>query len=176
MKKVKFDVPFKYKKFAVVGTSGSGKSTLAAAIGRKLEIDFIDLDYFRWDATGKRTPESEFRNNIINITSKPQWVLAGNYAEYVWPHAEVIIWLDFPLYIIIFRFWVRTAKGWKKKYKIEGENVLCQQSSKYFFWILQTYWWRKNEYRRLLQSPKYSNIIVFHILNPKDADTWLNSL
>lgn len=67
------------KKIAVVGCGGSGKSYLARELGRILQLPVTHLDAVFYDAEWNELPPAEFAALQRELTSRPAWVIDGNY-------------------------------------------------------------------------------------------------
>ena len=105
------------KKIAIIGCSGSGKSTLANVLGRKLNINPIDLDTVRFinGFASEKRPYDDFMKDIANIANGKEWIVEGVYynqkyhiADVLWKKADMVIWLDLPLWLIEYRTWKRS--------------------------------------------------------------------
>ncbi|MFH1907706.1 MAG: adenylate kinase [Chloroflexota bacterium] len=102
---------FPYRRIAVVGTTGSGKSMLAENIAHRLHIPHIELDALYWQPNWKESPWEVMRERVEDFTRGPAWVTDGNYSfcrDIIWSRAQAVIWLDYPLPLILWRLWWRT--------------------------------------------------------------------
>ena len=100
------DDPCTAKRIVIIGTSGSGKTFLGSKLAKALETKFVDLDDLHWLPGWQPRPEEDFFNCIKNELSCEKWVVSGNYtraSKYIWPQADMVIWLDFPLYHCLWR-------------------------------------------------------------------------
>ncbi|WP_307851600.1 MULTISPECIES: adenylate kinase [unclassified Streptomyces] len=58
-------------------------------------------------------PAQEFRRQAAEITQQDAWVVEGNFsklADVVWHRADVLVWLDFPLPLIVYRIVRRSLR------------------------------------------------------------------
>jgi adenylate kinase family enzyme len=179
-------IPFPYKRIVVVGTTSSGKSTLAERLASKLAYDFIELDALHWEADWQEAPLEVFRGRVERTAQAQAWVVAGNYhvaRDIVWPKAEAVIWLDYPLPIIFSRLWRRTWRRWWHQEELWNGNresiwthfKLWSQES-LFHWLFKTYWRRRREYPMLLSLPENRHLKLIHFDHPYKTDEWLDSL
>ncbi|MFH2102558.1 MAG: adenylate kinase [Chloroflexota bacterium] len=176
--------PGRIRRYAVVGTTGSGKSTLARAIGAALHIPCIELDALHWEPGWKETPSEILRQRVDAATRGPAWVTDGNYGmvrEIIWTRAQAIVWLDYPLALILWRLWGRTWKRTLTREHLWGTNYerLWPQffsRDSLFLWALQTYQRRKREYTALTSGSTYPHLKVFHFTSPKETKRWLSGL
>lgn len=91
----------------VIGTSGAGKSTLGAPLARMLGAGYVELDHFQHGPNWTPAPPEVFRERVLAAAGAPRWVFDGNYidriADDLWPRAELVVWLNPPLPVILWR-------------------------------------------------------------------------
>jgi len=112
-------------------------------------------------------------------------VLAGNYRhvrDIVWPRAEAIVWLDYPLPLVFWRLTVRTVRRavtrevlWSGNRESLREHLLLWSERSLFHWLLETYWRYKREYPRLFALPEHAHIEIIHLRAPREGERWLRS-
>ena len=176
-------LPASIHRIAVVGTTGSGKSTLAENIAHRLHIPHFDLDAFHWEPNWTEAPRDLTRQRVEAFTRTEAWVTDGNYGfcrAIIWSRLQAVIWLDYPLPLILWRLWWRTWRRVIKKEHLWGTNyerLWPQFFSKdsLFLWALQTYQRRKQTYAGLLSAPEYASLKVYHFKTPGETDGWLRS-
>ena len=95
------------RRIHVIGNSCSGKTTLASL----LNVPFVELDALNWQPNwvGLHAVNPEaFEKRIKHATRGDGWVVAGSYFGFsqrtFWPKLETLIWLDLPLYLLIWRW------------------------------------------------------------------------
>ncbi len=175
---------FPYQRICVVGTSGSGKSTLARELARRLHMPLLELDAYHWQPGWKETDRAITRTHIEAATQAGRWVTDGNYSflrDILWPRAQALVWLDYPLALIMWRLWLRTWKRVLTKEVLWGTNrerLLEQFSSKdsIFLWAMKTHRRRIREYTTLPALPEYCHLQVLRFKSPRQAEKWLSSL
>ncbi len=99
------------QRIVILGVSGSGKSTLAQNISAILGCSHIELDALHWEADWKEAEVSVMQSRANAAVQETCWVVDGNYRivrNIIWPLADTFIWLDYPLYIILYRLTIRT--------------------------------------------------------------------
>src|SRR5947207_5429705 len=99
------------KRIHVVGTSGSGKTTLALALSERFAIPHVSLDALHWEPNWTGAPVEVFRERTAQAVLGEAWSLDGNYhvvRDIVWNRANVVVWLDFSLPVILWRLTKRT--------------------------------------------------------------------
>ena len=171
------------RRICVVGTTGSGKSTLASELARRLQLPYVELDALYWGPNWTGCTDEELRQRAEKATGGDAWVVDGNYSsirDLIFPRTEEVVWLDYPLLLILWRLWKRTWKRVKTKENLWGTNTerLWPQffsKDSLFLWALKTYRRRKKTYTDLLTSPEYANINVHHFKSQRETDAWLRS-
>jgi hypothetical protein len=107
----------------------------------------------------------------------------GNYSsirDLTWPRAEAVVWLDYPLPLILWQIWKRTWKRVVSKEILWGNNkerLWTQFFSKdsLFLWALKTNKRRKETYSALIAAPECATKVVKHFKSPRETETWLHS-
>lgn len=168
----------------VVGTTGSGKTALARRISERLSIPHVELDAIFWGPGWTKTPDEVFRERVSSALSGDTWVADGNYntvRDIVWPMAETVVWLDYPLRTTMWQLLWRTVRRSFTKEELWNGNresfrtaFLSRESL--FLWLLQTYWRRKKEYPVLFERPEYAHLAMVRLRSPRGAGQWLNRL
>ncbi|WP_331728558.1 adenylate kinase [Streptomyces sp. NBC_01176] len=100
------------KKLALFGPPASGKSTISRKLSASLGLPHTDLDEILFTENGT-LPLDEFRDEVDRITRGESWVVEGNYsklADVVWHRADVLVWLDLPLSLVVCRIVHRSLR------------------------------------------------------------------
>lgn len=177
---------FPYTRLVVIGVTGSGKSTLAAQLAAKLQLDLIDLDAVYWQPNWSHLPTDEFRARVERLIRVERWVTAGNYSvvrDICWQRAEVVVWLDYPLWTAFWRLTFRTFRRWWNKEFLWGTNYeslwnhfKLWSDDSLWHWLFKTYGKRKREYTHLLAQSDYAHLKVFRFKTQLETDHWLARL
>jgi adenylate kinase family enzyme len=174
---------FPYRRVNVIGTSSSGKTTLARELARRLELPCIELDVLNWEANWQAAAPEAFRARTSAAIAADAWVVDGNYSavrDLVWARAEAIVWLDYPLRTILWRYALRTQRRLRSGEELwpgtgnreRLANVLGREGL--LWWILSTYRRRRREYpQRLAANPRLRAI---RLRSPAEAAAWLAEL
>ncbi len=117
------------QRIQVIGSSGSGKSTLGERLGALLDLPVIELDALNWEADWldlSNTVPEEFERRLRLATASPRWIVAGSYSRFtqpiLWPHLDLVIWLDLPLWLLLTRIVARSWRRWRSGELLWGTN------------------------------------------------------
>jgi len=117
------------RRIHVTGNSCSGKSTLGLWLAELLGVPFVELDALNWEPNWiglNATNPDELERRINTATEGDGWVVAGSYTQYsqriFWPRLDAVIWLDLPVYQLIFRLLCRSWRRWRSRELLWGTN------------------------------------------------------
>jgi adenylate kinase family enzyme len=172
------------RRIAVVGTTGSGKTTIAQRIAQRLAITHVELDALHWGPDWTPAPAEAFQERTAQALSGDAWVVDGNYSkvrDIVWSRADTVVWLDYPLLVILGQLAWRTLRRVITREELwqgNRERFVAQFASRdsLFLWALRTYPRRRREYPVLLERPEYAHLALAHLRSPRAARHWLASL
>jgi adenylate kinase family enzyme len=104
-------------RIAIRGASGSGKSTLARQLAQDLGVAYVELDAMHHGPNWRAASASELQARVnAALDDRAGWVVDGNYDgklhHLVLDRAELIVWLDLPLWTKLLRLVVRTSRRW----------------------------------------------------------------
>ncbi len=172
------------RRVAVVGVSGSGKTRLAQALAQHLAVPHVEFDALFWEPGWRSADRAVFRARVEAALACPGWVTDGNYhlvRDLVWRRATALIWLDYPLSLVLWRLAQRTARRlmtceelWNGNRERLSENLLSRDSL--FLWALQSHPRQRREYPVELLRPEYAHLAVVHLRRPQETEQWLTSL
>jgi adenylate kinase family enzyme len=177
---------FPYQRVVVVGVTSSGKSTLAEKLAKRFALNYIELDALHWEPNWQGASLDVFRDHVEAATQAERWIVAGNYhvvRDLIWPKAEAVIWLDYPLLTVLGQITRRTFKRWWTQELLWGTNrerlwthfKLWSDESLYH-WLLKTYWRRKREIPLLLSQPAHRHLVLMRLNHPRETQEWLETL
>ena len=104
-------------KIAIIGNPGSGKSTLAVKLHKILHIPLFHLDQYFWQPGWQRPDRAEFAKAHNQLCDTPEWIIEGmatRLFDYRLQQADVIIFLDIPLYVCLYRIFKRAFLNFGK--------------------------------------------------------------
>ena len=169
------------QKIAVFGLPGTGKTTLALRLAHLLSVPCHDLDSVLFSGHGV-LPLAEFRAAAAKLTAAGGWVIDGNYsklADVTWHRADAVVWLDYPLPLIVFRVTRRNLRrltgresapvgafGWRRAF-FSRNSVLANAVRKYLH--------NRGKYARLLCETSELGVQVHRFRRPSQTERWLGS-
>lgn len=168
------------KRVVVIGTTGSGKSTLAERLARRLGGDFIDLDALHWGPNWTAPLIPVFRQRVESALAGECWAVAGNYSvtrDIVWGRADTVIWLDYPLPLILWRILRRTIRRVATREELwngNREHLRAQFASRdsLFYSAVTTHRARRRKFAAALAQPEYAHLVVWCFRRPEALGRW----
>ena len=143
-------------KIVIIGTCGIGKTTLGRKLAKRLNIPVTDLDDLYWLPHWKLRPPEKCAALIKATVNETQWIICGNQSKYrhlIWPQADTIIWLDFPLHTLFFRLLKRGIR------QMISRELICNGNQQNLYrllwilhWVFRRYWRNKKRYGKLSHS------------------------
>jgi MATE family multidrug resistance protein len=97
-------------RIAILGGGGAGKSTLARQLGSALGLPVIHLDRIVYGAGWSRREPAQVQTRL-GAQLGEAWIVEGTYAEaaaLTLPHADLVLWLDQPTWLRLYRCWRKT--------------------------------------------------------------------
>ncbi len=166
----------------VVGTSGSGKTTFAHQLARWLDVPHVELDAIYWGPNWTPLPIDAFRVRVEEALNGDAWTADGNYSkvrDIVWGRADTVVWLDYPLPLVMARVIKRTCYRTLTREELWSGNR--ERFLEAFFgrdsivlWALSTYNRRRREYPTLFGRPEYAHLKVIRLQSSRAARKWLD--
>ncbi len=172
------------RRIAVVGTTGSGKTTLARELSRRLALPYAELDALNWEPNWTPAPREVFRQRVSEALGVEQWVVDGNYGnarDFIWPRATAIVWLDYPIHVIMRQLFVRTLRRtctkeelWNGNRERFRTNFLSRESL--FIWALKTHWRHRRQYPDEFEKPEHTHVQVIRLRSQRAMRRWLRTI
>lgn len=167
----------------IVGNSNSGKTTLARAAANTLGVPHVELDALYWGPHWTPVPTEEFRRRVTDALAAPAWVADGGYQvarDITWGRADTIVWLDYPLRVILRRWATRTVRRIRTREEFwpgSGNRESLRNALRpdgLLWWILRHH--RGKRRRTLERLAHRPDLDVVRLRSPREADAWLASL
>ncbi|MGF7050704.1 adenylate kinase family enzyme [Paenibacillus sp. DS2015] len=126
------------KRVIVLGSAGSGKSTLTQKLSEILKLPVIHLDKYYWKPNWEPTSNEEWDEVVRGFTMKEQWIIDGNYSRTLdirIQRADLIIYLDMPTSLCIYRVLKRRLMYHKKSRPDMNEECPEKLDWEFFRWV-----------------------------------------
>jgi adenylate kinase family enzyme len=171
------------RRIAVVGAVGCGKSSLAQTLAQRAELPYIELDSLRYQAHWKKVAEQTFFDHVVRSAGASEWVIDGNYEltrDVVWIRAQALIWVDYPLRIVLWRLLNRTARrlmtgevfanGNRERFwRLFGPNSIV-------LWAIRSHGPRRSRFEQLLSGTRYAHLDLLRLRSQREADALLTQI
>lgn len=168
------------RRVAVIGTSGAGKTTVGRALAAQLGVPFIELDALHWGPDWTEATADELRAGVEPIVASEAWVIDGAYrgkiGDLVIGHADLVVWLDFPLHVWFPRLLRRTiGRITRREEFLNGNRETVRQAffskDSLLLYALRTHRRRRRSYPTALA--RYN---VVHLRSQREVDGFLRSV
>ncbi|MHA1990623.1 MAG: hypothetical protein ACW981_11530 [Candidatus Hodarchaeales archaeon] len=171
-------------KIAILGITGSGKSALATRLSVVLDVPVYHLDDIFWLHGWKQISRIKFRKAVKSFVGQDKWIIDGNHSktmDLTLSNANLVIFLDIPLYIALFRLVTRSI-GRNTRFKV-GKitplpvNVQDLRSTRGMIKSISFLWYqafkfrfkKKNTYFNLINRFQATNRLL-HIRRLKEIE------
>lgn len=172
------------KRIVVVGRTGSGKTTLARELATALGVPHVELDSLYFGPDFSTVPLSVLRERTSAAIAGDFWVTDGNKSavrDLVWPRADTVIWLDYPLLVSLWRLGKRAL--WRtsvlrkraieqpgKKSRLSKQLLLAARG---VLTALRSHMGQRREYPEMLARPENEHLAVLRLRSPHATRRWL---
>ncbi len=172
------------RRVAVVGDTCAGKTTLAGQLARRLGAPHVELDALYWEPHWTPATRERFRTKTEQALAADAWVADGNYSsvrDIVWTRANTLVWLDYPLTVVLYRLMRRTLGRVRSSEVLWNGNretvrgVLFDKDS-LVLWAFRTHLSRRRRYEAALQQPEFAHLQVVRLRSPRETERWLSAL
>lgn len=172
------------QRIAVVGTTGAGKTTLARQLAQRLSCPHVDLDELFWGPGWTPVPREVFRERVTAALAGDRWTVGGNYSaarDLVWTRADTLLWLDYPLPLVLWRLAGRTLRRILTREVLWGGNRETWRAQFFsreslFLWALHSHPRHQREFPAALASAEFAHLAWFRLRSPQAAEQWLRQV
>jgi adenylate kinase family enzyme len=172
-----------FRRINVIGTSGSGKSTFSKELAAKMDIPYLEMDKIFWGPDWTLPEDEVFFKKLESKLSGDGWVLDGNYTRTTaikWQKVELVIWLDFSLFIVMSRIISRAigrvvtqVELWEGTGNRESFKKLFSRDS-IVLWSWNTYRSNRKKYTEMMADENFSHIKFVRLREPREAQELLD--
>lgn len=179
------DIPdLRGQRIIVIGSSCSGKTSCASELSRLLGIPHIELDELFWGPDWEPKSGTEFRRLLAAATEGEAWIADGNYGTVralLWPRATVIIWLNLPFPLVLWRALRRTLarslsgqRLWHGNRESLRRAFLSRESL--LLWVIKTFDRRRREFTALRAGTAFPHLRWLELRRPAEVEQLLRAL
>lgn len=172
-------------RISIVGSGGAGKSTLARSLSLRLGLPHTELDSLYWQPDWQPAALETFRAAVAELARQPRWIICGNYSsasDLVLARADTVIWLDYPLLLILWRLLGRTLRRARTGEDLWGSGNRETWGNAFFsrdsllLYVPRTHRRRSAHFARLMSSAAYPDITWLRFSSPHKLERWLAML
>ena len=167
----------------ILGRTGSGKTTLARQLAAALGVPHVELDALYFGPDLSRAPLDVLRERTAGAIAAERWVTDGNkrvVRDLVWPRADTVVWLDYPLAVSLWRLgkralW-RTSVLTAESAGTSGKASLPRQllsAAKGVLTALRSHAGQRRAYPRMFAEPQNQHLAVVRLRSPRATRRWL---
>ncbi len=167
----------------VIGMSCAGKTTLARDIAMRLGMPHVELDALYWSRGWTPVSDDTFRARVAQALSADAWVADGGYQvarDITWGRADTVVWLDYPLRIILPRYARRTLSRlrsgeefWPGTGNRETLGNIVRRGGLPWFILRHHRGKRRRTLARLGTRPDLRQV---RLRSPRETERWLEGL
>jgi energy-coupling factor transporter ATP-binding protein EcfA2 len=171
------------ERIVILGRTGSGKTTLARELAAALRVPHVELDSLYFGPSFSTAPLPVLRERTRAAISGDRWVTDGNkraVRDLVWPRADTIVWLDYPLPVSLWRLAKRArrrtsalaaeASGARRPGLFAGQLTAAATG---VLTALRSHAGQRREYPRMLADPANQHLAVVRLRSPRATRGWL---
>jgi len=112
----------------ILGAIGSGKTHFAERLSKKLKIRHYQLDDIYWQKKWTEMRSERLRIKMLTkIAKNKHWIIEGVFSDWIEQgikKADLVIWIEPSISVIIWRLFVRYIKGKLKGHPEELKAII----------------------------------------------------
>lgn len=164
------------------GVTGSGKSTLARELGRilRIPVHYVD-DEVGWLPGWVQRDPAEQKALALEAAATPQWIFDSAYGHYrqdIIERSDLVVCLDYPRALSLFRLLVRTVKRIRHREPVCNGNVetwgRTLDRDSIVLWHFKSFGPRRRKMRELESTLGPGRVKRFS--SPRETRRWLAEL
>jgi hypothetical protein len=168
----------------ILGRTGSGKTTLGRELAAALDVPHVELDALYFGPDLSTVPLPVLRERTTAAIADDEWVTDGNKSavrDLVWPRADTVVWLDYPLVVSLWRLGRRAV--WRTSVLKEqtsssgGSGSLARQmfsAATGVLTALRSHRGQRRRYPRMFAEPANRHLAVVRLRSPRATRRWLD--
>ncbi len=167
----------------ILGRTGSGKTTLARELAAALGVPHVELDALYFGPNFSTVSLPILRERTSAAIAGDRWVTDGNkkaVRDLVWPRADTIIWLDYPLLVSLGRLgkralWRTSVLKAQAAETGEKTGLLSKliSGARGVLTALRSHMGQRREYPILFARPENQHLAVVRLRSPRATRRWL---
>ena len=171
------------ERILILGRTGSGKTTLAREIAAALRVPHVELDSLYFGPEFSTAPLPLLRERTSAAIAGDRWVTDGNkraVRDLVWPRADTIVWLDYPLGVSLWRLAKRARRRTSvltaQATETGSKTGLARQflaAARGVLTALRSHTGQRREYPRMFAEPANQHLAVVRLRSPRGTRRWL---
>ena len=176
------------RRIQVIGNSCSGKSTLGERLATALQVPFVELDALNWQPGWvglNQTDPKELERLIGCATQGEGWVVSGSYASFsqsvFWSRLQTVVWLDLPMYLLLYRVVIRSWKRWRTRELLWGTNYerfwpqlkIWNKEDSLVWWIATQHRRKQRNMRAYMSDARWKHIRFVRIGSSREAEAFV---
>lgn len=173
------------QRILILGRTGSGKTTLARELAEAVGVPHVELDSLYFGPQFSTVPLPVLRERTSAAIAGDRWVTDGNkraVRDLVWPRADTVIWLDYPMAVSLWRLGKRALwrtsviKAEARTAETGGKAGLPTQllsAAKGVLTALRSHRGQRREYPRMFDEPRNQHLAVVRLRSPRATRAWL---
>jgi energy-coupling factor transporter ATP-binding protein EcfA2 len=167
----------------ILGRTGSGKTTLGRELAAALEVPHVELDALYFGSDLSTVPLQVLRERTTAAITGDSWVTDGNkraVRDLVWPRADTVVWLDYPLAVSLWRL-ARRARWRTSVLKTQARTTgspgsFVSQLLSVAKGVLTALWSHRGQrrlYPTMFSDPANQHLAVVRLRSPRATRRWL---
>jgi len=171
------------QRILILGRTGSGKTTLARELAAATGVPHIELDSLYFGPNFSTASLPVLRERTSAAVAGDRWITDGNkrtVRDLVWPRADTVIWLDYPLVVSVWRLAKRalwrtsvlkahaagkdSEAGFARQFRLGANGVIT---------ALRSHRGQRREYSRMFADEENHRLEVVRLRSPRAARRWL---
>jgi hypothetical protein len=174
------------RRILVLGRTGSGKTTLARELAASLGVTHVELDALYFGPNFSTVALPVLRERTIAALAEDRWVTDGNKSavrDLVWPRADTVIWLDYPLIVSLWRLAKRavrrtaslTAEAGESRGSVDRPSVPAQlvSAARGVLRALRSHRGQRTAYPKMFAEPQNQHLAVLRLRTSRATRAWL---